>query len=230
MANVSDDTMQGKGCGQRGRAGRHAAGCDPVKRDQILNGAYAVFSRMGFDAASMNDITREANVSKGTIYVYFESKEDLFEALVDRERDLLFRDMHTALEGDDSVPAKLRRFGKILTRLITSDKVIQAQRIVIGVSERMPALGASFYKKGPRQGKQLLTDFLEQQVSAGLLAIDDIDLASYQFAELCLAGLFRRRIFAEMPKPPSHAEIERNVDGALRVFLAAYATSACPNA
>ena len=47
--------------------GRPAAGEDPVKREQILDGALCVFMQMGFDAASMNDITREAGVSKGTL-------------------------------------------------------------------------------------------------------------------------------------------------------------------
>ena len=56
-------------CEEAGRT-RLAAGQDPIKRRQILEGAQLVFMRMGFDAASMNDITREAGVSKGTIYVY----------------------------------------------------------------------------------------------------------------------------------------------------------------
>ena len=45
--------------------GRHAAGEDPAKRAQILEGARQVFMNVGFDAASMNDITRAAGVSKG---------------------------------------------------------------------------------------------------------------------------------------------------------------------
>ena len=57
-----------------GRKGRPAAGQDPVKRKQIIEGARRVFITVGFDAASMNDITREAGVSKGTIYVYFNNK------------------------------------------------------------------------------------------------------------------------------------------------------------
>src|SRR5690349_16872873 len=57
--------------------GRPAAGQDPAKREQILEGARRVFIEMGFDAASMNDITRAAGVSKGTIYVYFANKEEL---------------------------------------------------------------------------------------------------------------------------------------------------------
>ena len=43
-----------------------------------------MFMKMGFDAASMNDVTREAGVSKGTIYVYFPNKEDLFSAMIEK--------------------------------------------------------------------------------------------------------------------------------------------------
>ena len=210
------------------KSGRHAAGQDPAKREQILEGAHRVFSRMGFDAASMNDITQEANVSKGTIYVYFRNKEELFEALVDRERAALFGDMHTALEGDGAAAEKMHRFGSIIARLITCDPVIQAQRIVIGVTERMPALGANFYERGPQKGKFLMMEFLRQEVEKGTFVIDDIELAAYQFAEMCMAGLFRRRIFGHMPEEPSPEEIERSVAGAVRVFFRAYGTERCP--
>src|SRR6201993_3040205 len=53
-----------------------------AKRRQIMDGARQVFLSEGFDGASMNDIARAAGVSKGTLYVYFDSKEQLFEALI----------------------------------------------------------------------------------------------------------------------------------------------------
>jgi AcrR family transcriptional regulator len=48
---------------------------------QIMDGAREVFLTQGFDAASMGEIARKAGVSKGTLYVYFDSKEALFEAI-----------------------------------------------------------------------------------------------------------------------------------------------------
>ena len=54
---------------------------DSAKRRQILEGARAVFLAQGFDAASMGEIARAAGVSKGTLYVYFENKEQLFQAI-----------------------------------------------------------------------------------------------------------------------------------------------------
>ena len=58
---------------------------DSAKRRQIIDGARRMFLAQGFDAASMNDIAREAGVSKGTLYVYFKSKEELFEAIVEEQ-------------------------------------------------------------------------------------------------------------------------------------------------
>jgi AcrR family transcriptional regulator len=80
--------------------GRWAAGEDPAKRKQILDGARRVFMKLGFDAASMNDVTREAGVSKGTLYVYFANKEELFTAMIESERAAFVASMRTALAED----------------------------------------------------------------------------------------------------------------------------------
>src|SRR4030081_694669 len=58
---------------------------DSAKRRQIIEGARRVFLAQGFDAASMGEIARAAGVSKGTLYVYFENKERLFDAIVGQE-------------------------------------------------------------------------------------------------------------------------------------------------
>lgn len=206
--------------------GRPAAGQDPVKRDQILEGAWRVFSRMGFDAASMNDITREAGVSKGTIYVYFSSKEELFEALMDKYRAKFFAGIYETLNQDTPVAETLAAFGKKLVKLVSSDKVVSGQRVVIGVTERMPEVGQVFYRKGPCQGLTLLTSYLTDQVRRGNLTIADTQLAADQFSSLCQAGIFRRRLFGDMTEPPPDEEIDRNVDSAVAMFMAAYGEKA----
>src|ERR1041385_9554542 len=56
-----------------------------VRRDEILAAALAVFSELGFGRATLNDVAEGAGVTKGALYHYFESKEQLFIALL-RER------------------------------------------------------------------------------------------------------------------------------------------------
>ena len=53
-------------------------------RDRILAAALISFSKKGFDKTRMDDIALESNLSKGTLYIYFESKEDLFYALCEQ--------------------------------------------------------------------------------------------------------------------------------------------------
>ncbi len=55
------------------------------RQEQILGAAATVIARLGYDKTSMSDIADEAGVSRGTVYLYFKGKEDLFEALVYRE-------------------------------------------------------------------------------------------------------------------------------------------------
>lgn len=204
---------------------RMAAGQDPAKRLQILGGARRVFSRMGFDAASMNDITREAGVSKGTIYVYFEDKDELFEALVEEERRTMFGDLYLDLErGSDmqDIAGTLYRHGVALARKVTTPVVVRAQRTVIGICERKPDLGARFYEHGPGIGHDKMTAFLDKAVEAGRLSIPDTDLAAYQFSDLCFAGLLRPMLFHHRKKQPSQDEIEANVRSAVSMFMATY--------
>lgn len=204
--------------------GRPAAGEDPVKREQILDGAERIFSRMGFDAASMNDITREAGVSKGTIYVYFENKGDLFASMIERHKSRIFAKMRDVVEEGSSVEDTLHKFGTLFVAHLTSEKAIHGMRMVVGVIERMPELAKRFYATGPNKGPLILTTYLDQQVKAGIFEIDDTDFAARQFGDLCLAGIYRARLFGEMQSPPTAERIEKSVSSALRMFVMYYGT------
>lgn len=204
------------------RPSRMGAGQDPAKRQQILTGAQSVFMRLGFDATSMNDIVREAGVSKGTIYVYFNNKEDLFEALCDEYRSTWFAEFIQSLEKGFHDREGLIKFGVALVTLTTSVVAIQAQRIVLGVSERKPELAVRFYERGPKHGLMLLQNCLEKMVADGKLTVPDTVLATYQLSELFLAGLYRPRLFGAMEQPPSAEQIHATVESAVTLFFKAH--------
>lgn len=201
---------------------RRVAGMDPDKRRQILDGAHAVFTAQGFDAASMSEIATAAGVSKGTLYVYFEDKEHLFVALIEREREAQKQGVYAALTDGPDLRTALARFGEGLVRLLSGDFAVSAHRIVIGVAERMPDLGREFYERGPKQGAYRLSQFLADKVGQGLLEIDDTYLAAVQFLDLCQSTMLRPRLFNALREPPSEAEIRRVVDSAVDMFLARY--------
>ena len=196
---------------------------DSAKRRQILDGARAVFLSQGFDAASMGEIARAAGVSKGTLYVYFESKEDLFQAIAQQQclaqAEGLF---DLGAEGDD-VEAVLTRLGVGFAGFLCQPDKASPLRTVIAIADRMPEIGKQFYESGPACGIGKLAAYLERQVAAGVLAVDDCEVAAAQFLEACQATLFKPVLFNFAP-PPSPERIEHVVKIAVRTFLAAYRT------
>jgi AcrR family transcriptional regulator len=195
---------------------------DGAKRRQILNGAREVFLAMGFDAASMGEIARRAGVSKGTLYVYFTSKEQLFEAVTHEERAAQFECLFRFDTTDHDVGAALTRLGRGLCKFLCRPGGLSALRTVISISERMPEIGRQFYETGPLQGIVTLRRYLENEVAAGTLAIDDCEVAAAQFLDSCLSTTFKPLLF-NAADPPTDERINHVVGIAVRTFLAAYA-------
>ena len=194
---------------------------DSAKRRQIVDGARAVFLSQGFDAASMNDIARAAGVSKGTLYVYFRHKEQLFEAIVDQECEAQAEGIFDLDPNDHDVEAVLTRLGLAYVRFLCRPEKASAIRTVIAIAERMPELGRRFYESGPARGIARLAAYIAAQVEAGVLAVEDSEIAAAQLMEAYQAMIFKSMVF-NFVREPSQQQIERVVRVAVAVFLAAY--------
>jgi TetR/AcrR family fatty acid metabolism transcriptional regulator len=77
-------------------------------REAILSAAERVFVRAGFYETRMADVAREAGVGVGTLYNYFESKEEIFGAMLDAQHEQFWRGLTRSIEGDDDAMARLR--------------------------------------------------------------------------------------------------------------------------
>jgi len=194
---------------------------DSAKRRQIIEGARAVFLFQGFDAASMNDIARAAGVSKGTLYVYFKDKEQLFEAIIDQECVAQAEGIFELDHNDHDVEAVLTRLGFAYVGFLCRPEKASAIRIVIAIAERMPDLGRKFYESGPAKGIRKLAAYIAAQADAGVLVVEDCEVAAAQLMEAYQGMLFKSMVF-NFVREPSREQIERVVPIAVKVFLAAY--------
>src|SRR5580700_4731975 len=125
---------------------------DSAKRRQIMEGAREVFLAQGFDAASMDAIARKAGVSKGTLYVYFDSKEQLFEAIAHEACAAQAEGVFSFDPADHDVETVLTRLGRSFVKFFCRPGAMSPLRTVIGISERMPEIGRTFYETGPAKG------------------------------------------------------------------------------
>ncbi|MCK1288375.1 TetR/AcrR family transcriptional regulator [Bradyrhizobium sp. 44] len=193
---------------------------DSSKRRQILDGARKVFMDLGFDGASMGEIARAAQVSKGTLYVYFADKCALFEAILEQEA-LQHGQVAFNFDPARDVETTLKDFGRAYNRLLCRPGGGSAIRTVMAIAERMPDLGRRYYARVLDKSINRLSDYLNTHVASGDLEIDDCDLAASQFMELCKASLFLPFVFQAAPAP-SEERMSEVVDSATRMFLAAY--------
>ncbi|MBH5400766.1 TetR/AcrR family transcriptional regulator [Bradyrhizobium sp. CNPSo 4010] len=193
---------------------------DNSKRRQILDGARKVFMDLGFDGASMGEIARAAQVSKGTLYVYFADKCALFEAIVEQEA-LQHGQVVFSFDPDREAETTLKEFGLAYLHLVCRPGGGSAIRTVMAIAERMPDVGRRYYARVLDKSINRLSAYLRARVASGDLAIDDCDLAASQFMELAKASLFLPFVFQAAPAP-SEERMAEVVDSATRMFLAAY--------
>ncbi len=191
------------------------------KFDQVLEGARKVFMADGFEGASVDDIARQANVSKATLYSYFPDKRLLFMEVANQE---CARQSQAAIDNIDMSAAPrqvLSQAGRHFLRFITSKFGQQVFRICVAESDRFPEIGRAFYRSGPERMRAEMAEYFAGSIARGELQIDDLALAADQFGELCKADLWPRLMFGVISSV-SEDDIARVVDGAVETFLARY--------
>jgi AcrR family transcriptional regulator len=183
-----------------------------------------VFMDLGFDGASMGEIARAAQVSKGTLYVYFADKCALFEAILEQEA-LQHGQVAFNFDPARDVETTLKDFGRAYNRLLCRPGGGSAIRTVMAIAERMPDVGRRFYEQVLKNTIDRLAAYLKARVAAKDLVIDDCQLAAAQFMLMCQASLFLPFVFQAAP-PPSTERMTQVVESARRMFLAAYQAKA----
>jgi AcrR family transcriptional regulator len=204
------------------------AGHNDDKARQILDGARTVFLHDGFDGASMNDIARVAGVSKGTLYVYFPSKEALFEALVrhDKRQQAERMCVWKADEADpNDVRASLTRVGRSLLEIMARPEHIAQIRTVMAVAPKFPQIGRAFYEAGPLYGVGRLEAYVARQTNEGRLTAGDPRRAATDFLQLCMGDIYKRLMFCIVDRVEDE-EITAAVAHAVDVFMKVYGPSA----
>lgn len=174
---------------------------DDDKRRRILQAAVKVFARRGYFAARVSDIAARAGVADGTIYLYFDSKEDILVSLFDEVMSEHVTRARTEMEAVEGAPARLRVLAEHHLRVLGADRdlavVFQVElRQSTKFMERFTAswlrryfdLVASVIEQGQREGtlradlpRKLVTKAffgtLDELVTSWVIGRKDYDLA-----------------------------------------------------
>ena len=135
---------------------------------QILEAALAVFGERGLGPARLEDIAKRAGLSKGTIYLYFPNKEELFREVV---RSVLIERIERAeREVDarsDSASDQLAEYMRDWWRFLHSGGYATLHRLVIGELHAFPDLAEFYAREVIQRAHRLLAGIIRRGIEAG---------------------------------------------------------------
>jgi TetR/AcrR family transcriptional repressor of mexJK operon len=194
-----------------------------AKVRQILAAARKIFMELGYGAASMDAIARQAAVSKATLYTHFDGKDALFAALIVAECKHLSGQIGQRAFDEPDIRAALRSLAEDFNNLLCTDESLAMYRIVVAEAPRFPELGRIFYDSGPKVMIDRIADLLAHAGARGLLDIRDARIAAVQFISLVRGESHLTRILSVTPADEKVAA--DYIDSGVDLFLAGYGTN-----
>lgn len=190
------------------------------RRGAIIAVARAHFFEHGYAATSMSAIAAALGGSKGTLWSYFSSKEELFAAVIDDAAS----GVRARLDLADASGGPFEQLVRLCRSFIDrgSSPVVQSMmRLIISEGHRQPDVPRIFYETGPKRTQLLIADYLEEEF-AGLLHTDDYFDAGNTLVALCMGDRFFLQLWGVIGQP-SVEEREAAARKAAILFLKAYA-------
>jgi AcrR family transcriptional regulator len=134
-----------------------------AKEQEVLDVATEYFLQHGYRGASINAMARSSGISKESIYRYFSSKQQLFEAVIGRELIEYRRSLHRldATLRSMELRAALITVAETILGIITTDRTMALRRLIFEEATRSPEVGQHYYKIGPGQAYTVLENVLE---------------------------------------------------------------------
>jgi TetR/AcrR family transcriptional regulator, regulator of autoinduction and epiphytic fitness len=183
------------------------------RRAAILDAALRVFGQYGYRRTSMDDIAREAEIGKGTIYLSFASKEEVFQALSQRVAQRMLAGAEAASRAPGKTPDKLAAmhaawFG-------TYAETVRHSPHAAELLDAKHRLSADLVADAARRYKRLVRDVLAEAAAAGELDLEPAGLTADTAAELLIASARGLESSAASP-----AAYRRYLDALVRVMIA----------
>lgn len=168
------------------------------RRSEILSAARRVFARKGFAAGIMDDIAREAGIAKGTIYLYFGSKTEVYKALLDHDMNRLQQNTLARMQQAATLRDKIHAF--LLARLEHADDQRELFRIMD--SERANLhMTRKQYRDFLHEPVALLAQEMETAIAANEIRAVDCERTAWLIVDVA-RGSIQRRLLSQHPAPP----------------------------
>jgi AcrR family transcriptional regulator len=145
------------------------------RREAILKAALQVFAAKGFAATRLDDVAAKARIAKGTVYLYFEDKEALFEQLILGFAAPVLEQVRVAAVDSD-LPFKVlleRVFALFRTEVLGTERKL-VLRLIFTEGPRFPSIAEFYYREVVSRALGMLRNAAQRSVARGELADDTL--------------------------------------------------------
>jgi len=189
-------------------------------RRHILFVAKDVFLAVGFERTSMDTVAARAGTSKRSLYAHFETKDKLFDAVLDLVRELYLGKLRTpdAYAGDPAdITETVTRFCGRFLQLMTWEAQVRTCRLSIAEAERLPHSSRAYFDAVFATTYQRLASYLaEHRAALGMDNATSTTFAQDLLNRTVLPPLLRTLLGVEdvitTTDPPSAANLATDVD------------------
>lgn len=173
-----------------------------VRRDALLQAAHDLFSRHGFADTRMDDVAAAAGVSKGTVYLYFPTKEALFAALL--RRDVLprvGRILFVLNHYNGPVGWLLKRVAHFIGGKIDAGTVPLYPKLLVREASRFPELARFYHEEVITPVLGALEDLFRRAIACGEVGAGDAKLYAHLFIAPMVKAALWYFTFGEISTP-----------------------------
>jgi len=188
------------------------------KRQAILEAATRAFINGGYSGVSMEAIAEAAPVSKPTLYNHFNSKQDLFAAVIEGKCQALLSTLSNVQTEVNDPVSGLRAIATEFVELVYAEDALHLYRLIIAEQQQFPELGELVYHTGPEPVLRQMSSYLAELVAQGILRVDDLEMSSNLFLDM-LKGNQHFRCLLGLQAGLSDTEKQRLIDSTVSLFL-----------
>lgn len=190
------------------------------KRKEILTAAVSLFTEKGYEGTSVDDIAREAGVSKQTVYSHYNNKQTLFALAVEKKCRESGMDPEF-IDPEEEPGIMLLELGRRFVGLLISPGAVRVHSVCTSSADSHPELGRLFFEHGPLQAVEVVSNYLAMLDKKGKLEIEEPDRAAWQFFGMLKAEAQMRAQFNL--ERQSKSDLEHYIQSCVDMFLRAYA-------
>lgn len=191
--------------------------------DEIVAAAFEVFGEKGFAAARLDDIAARAGVSKGAIYLYFTTKEDIFQAVVEQGVAPNLQNLATlATANPQNFPDLVRGFAGMMAHMASTTPLGGILKMVIGEARNFPELARVWHDRLIVPALSALSAAIAAAQARGEIRPGDPRLYAVSLISPLLVGVIWRETFTPIGAAPFDlpALMEQHVETLLRGMIA----------